>query len=390
MARQKERHATANAARSREAITDDRGWVDAASRSWADYLIERWWATTPPEPMVGSRHHTVPRSYLERFAAAGQIYVRDRVTGIGALRNVKDTGAIKDFYTSINLDGQLDGRLERILSDIEGGAETVFRRLLNPFRKPRSLDPDEHLHVCIFLAFQLVRTPRHRREMELMGDYVIRATHESTPGIADVRVVPDPNLHLEYFTKNAPKLAEALFDRPTTLLTIDSPLFITADEPVILEMAGNASHVQHLATCYQTPGRDRQGIGMPDSTQLKHGDTIHVYPSRPGVDQAAAVAIPLNPRTLLTLGPKGEHQGQPHHHLHGEEAMDLAEDVNALLITHAYQWVAAHPEHRTFAGMVFSEPTPIIQVCDGGTQFARDLDRPPEPRQPQLRGRRGW
>ena len=152
MARQKERHATANAARSREAITDDRGWVDAASRSWADYLIdsdprsrdqiERWWATTPPEPMVGSRHHTVPRSYLERFAAAGQIYVRDRVTGIGALRNVKDTGAIKDFYTSINLDGQLDGRLERILSDIEGGAETVFRRLLNPFRKPRSLDPD--------------------------------------------------------------------------------------------------------------------------------------------------------------------------------------------------------------------------------------------------------
>ena len=104
-------------------MTDNSGWLDDAGRSWVDDLIDsdprirdkiqQWWDTTPPEPMVGSRHHTVPRSYLERFAAGGKIYVRDRVTGTGGLRSVKDTGAIKDFYTGINLSGQLDGRLER-------------------------------------------------------------------------------------------------------------------------------------------------------------------------------------------------------------------------------------------------------------------------------------
>ena len=222
-----------------------------------------------------------------------------------------------------------------------------------------------------------------------MGDYFIRVTHQSTPGITELRAVPDPNLHLEYFTKTAPKLAEALFDRPTTVLTIDRPLFITADEPVILEMAGDVSHVQHLPTCFQTPSADPQVIRMPDGTQLEHGHTIHAYPSRPGVEQAAAVAIPLNPQTLLMFGRKGEPQGQPNHHFYGEEAAGLAEDVNSLLLTYAYQWVAAHPEHPTLADMVFPEPGPIIQICDGGTQFARDLDKPPEPRQPQLRGRRG-
>jgi hypothetical protein len=88
-------------------MSDDGGWREAGSRSWVDDLLEsdprirakidEWWATTTREPMVGSRHHTVPRSYLGRFSKAGQLYVRDRVTGAGGLRNTKDTGAIKTF-----------------------------------------------------------------------------------------------------------------------------------------------------------------------------------------------------------------------------------------------------------------------------------------------------
>ncbi|MEH1170066.1 DUF4238 domain-containing protein [Micromonospora sp. CPCC 205539] len=156
--------------------------------------IQQWWDTTSPVPMVGSRHHTVPRRYLERFSASGQIRVRDRVTGQTSLRNVKDVGAIRDFYTFINLDGERDGRLERILA---------------PFRTPRPLTPQESLHLSIFISFQLLRTPRQRREVELMGDYLIRSSRQDIRGITEVRVVPDPNLHLDYLTKNAPKVAEA-------------------------------------------------------------------------------------------------------------------------------------------------------------------------------------
>jgi hypothetical protein len=85
------------------------------------------------------------------------------------------------------------------------------------------------------------------------------------------------------------------------------------------------------------------------------------------------------------------------HHRPSEPAADsiqppcrcprVRDDPRVLL--YAYQWVAAHPEHPTFAGMVFPDLEPVIRVCDGGSQFAHDLDRPPDPRQPQLLGRRG-
>jgi hypothetical protein len=128
-----------------------------------------------------------------------------------------------------------------------------------------------------------------------MGDYVIRATNQSIPGITDVRLVPDPSLHLEYFTKTAPKLAESLFDRPTTLVTIDQPLLITCDEPVILRTAGDASHGEHLPTCFASEGRRRRRRRLTrverNLEQLQHGDTVHAYPTRPRVHQAAEVAI---------------------------------------------------------------------------------------------------
>jgi hypothetical protein len=59
---------------------DDGWWTDELGPSWVDRLvtadptvlddIREWWQNTSPVPMVGSRHHTVPRFYLERFAAA--------------------------------------------------------------------------------------------------------------------------------------------------------------------------------------------------------------------------------------------------------------------------------------------------------------------------------
>jgi|tagenome__1003787_1003787.scaffolds.fasta_scaffold20817269_2 hypothetical protein len=96
-------------------------WVDelVATHPEIERDVQEWWESTSPVPMVGSRHHTVPRSYLERFAKDGQLWVRDRVTGDGRLNPTTKTGVIKDFYTFINLDGEKDGRLERILGVIE-------------------------------------------------------------------------------------------------------------------------------------------------------------------------------------------------------------------------------------------------------------------------------
>jgi hypothetical protein len=104
------------------------------------------------------------------------------------------------------------------------------------------------MRVALFVAFQLLRTPRKRRETELMGDYLVRTQHRHVRGMSQVRVVPDPNFHLEYMIKAVFNLSEVFYGRPTTLVTIDQPLFITCDEPVILVTDGDRNHVRHLPT----------------------------------------------------------------------------------------------------------------------------------------------
>ncbi|MGC3862356.1 hypothetical protein ACPSM1_19480 [Micromonospora chersina] len=83
--------------------TGENGWGDEPWRCWVDDMInsdpsildeiQQWWDTTSPVPMVGSRHHTVPRRYLERFSASGQIRVRDRVTGQASRLSLSPTTA---------------------------------------------------------------------------------------------------------------------------------------------------------------------------------------------------------------------------------------------------------------------------------------------------------
>ncbi len=242
------------------------------------------------------------------------------------------------------------------------------------------------MRAALFLAFQLLRTPRHRRHIEQMGDYVAKISNPNVRGIAQVRIVPEPNLHLDYMTKTVFKLSEAFYGRPTMLVTIDEPLFITCDEPVILVTNGDQSHVRHLPTCFKSARRRAKDARKPSRNRRRKADTFHGYPTRPGAAQAVEVALPLTPRTLFVVGPRGAN-GPLHRAANGAEAIALAEDVNEHLIVQAYQWVAANPGHPTFHDMLLPSPGLIVQVCDGGSVFSRDLDQPPSPRGPALLGR---
>jgi hypothetical protein len=363
-------------------------WVDRliAINPTALEDIEQWWKETSRVPMIGSRHHTVPRFYLDRFASSDQLLLRHRVTGKERIENVSRAGTIRDFYTFINLDGEEDGRLEQILSTVESGAKEVFDRLLSPFHSPKVLDGLESMKLALFLAFQILRTPRQRRQMELMGDYVIRSLNQHVPGINDITVRPEPNFHLEYMTKAVPKMSEYFYGRPIILITLDRPLFITCDEPVILVTDGDESHIKHLPGCARTAKQRRRSARKPSRTRSRNADTVHAYPARPGAGQATEVGLTLNPRTLLVLGPWGE-RGPLRRAVRGPEAIALANDVNERLIEQAYDWVAANPSHKGFRELPFPSPGPIVQVCDGGTTMARDLDNAPTPRRPSLLGR---
>lgn len=367
----------------------------AAEPTWADQLFEaapelaaraeEWVRRVSPTEMVGSAHHTNPRSHLARFARNDQLRVRDRVTGHGRIETINRVGAIKDFYTFINIDGTKDGRLEQILSIVEADANEIFARLISPFHRPRPLTASEQMHIATYLALQVMRTPRHRREEELMTDYTVRTQHRDQPGIRNLEVVPTPNQHLKYMCRSLPLMTRAFLGRPITIVTLDAPLFITCDDPVI--GLTDTDHVIHLPSCAKNTRRRRKDARKPSRNRSRNADILHIYPTHPPAAATPQAALTLSSYALLVVGPQGEFAGDPTH-LTGAGAEEAAALINARLAGQAYGWVAAHPDHPTFMSMNFPEPGPLMNVCDGGTAIAARLTGPPSPRNPALLGRR--
>jgi len=65
---------------------------------------------------------------------------------------------------------------------------------------------------------------------------------------------------------------------------------------------------------------------------------VHVYPTKSsGVDYAEGVVAALSPRTLLILRPPQPGIG-PRLTLRGQDAIELAGEVNGLLVDQAYGW----------------------------------------------------
>jgi Protein of unknown function (DUF4238) len=200
----------------------------------AERRAREWLANADLSLGVGSRHHTVPAFYLKRFAnGSTELSVRDRSTGALSTRSYL-TMKITDFYTVVGQDGTLDGRLEQLLCQVEGNAARVFGDLLSPFRRPRPLDTVDYGAVVQFLAFQLVRGERKRRELELMADYTakVQAGHLLTRrDLETLTAVPHPNEHLRMMCQTAESLARYVGNRPLSVVFLDQPLLITGDEP---------------------------------------------------------------------------------------------------------------------------------------------------------------
>ncbi len=132
---------------------------------------DAWVAALDPKSKVGSRHHVVPRFFLEEWAdTAGQVQVRSKAGDRTYQQHVKDLG-ITDFYTAVSISGELDGRMEDAFAVIEGEASSVIRGLMDPFVPLRQLGREERAKLANFVALQMVRGPRRRREIEIQADW---------------------------------------------------------------------------------------------------------------------------------------------------------------------------------------------------------------------------
>lgn len=335
----------------------------------------RWFRTSDTAAYVGTKHHTVPKFVLRRFAEGGKrLSVWRRTTKSITPGNVDDL-AITNFYTVLNTDGQFDGRMEELLGQVETAAAPVIDWLQSPYRG-RRLSPERQAAVCQFLAFQLVRGPRKRKEIELEGDYGMKLLNEGSMTEADLRdttFMPHPNEHIRLIGSVSEAIFRAILPRPVTVIQLDAPLLVITDEPVLIDID---NHVKHLLQCSLTVA-ERVRLHRHRSADKPLQDVIHVWPTKPsGVQSADAIAMPISPQALVALGPAGQPL-PPVINFKGAEARDVAAEVNAALIAQAYEWVAANPGHPEFATWTFPEPGPLIGVCDGGTIMSQELKTAP-------------
>ena len=149
------------------------------------------------------------------------------------------------------------------------------------------------------------------------------------------------------------EIFRCLLPRPVQLARIDTPLFVTCDEPVLVD---NDEHVHHLPVCSMSRQELRRHRKRAAAAGTTYKQRIHVWLTRPsGVQVADAIAIPLTPKALLVLGRPGE-RPSPEVFFSGEDAIEPAEDVNAALVGQAYEWVAARPDHPSFRDWTFPPP----------------------------------
>jgi hypothetical protein len=340
-----------------------------------------------PSLGVGSRHHIVPKSYLQRFANnRGQVWVRSRSDQREpGLRSIADL-AIKDLYTFTNTEGQPDGRFEQLLSYVEGNATQVLRRLTSPVMATRATSEDERIAISLLIAFQVVRGLRERRQIEITGDLAFRLEklgpdnvtgiyeHQETGERIDLKeivAVPDTNEHIKIASDTALKLFECLIDRPLITAELQAGGLLTCDEPVIIDQ-------DSVVTQQHRPA------GMSESAEV-----VHLGSPFGGIGISDEVALPIGRRWLLVLGPRGDPQpASPYIRLSRSESADVSRQANNAILRQAYETVISHPSDKHLLRNPLPDPLPLMHVCGLPGHFLATVDDQIRRRRTELRGRR--
>ncbi|WP_084505879.1 DUF4238 domain-containing protein [Nocardia harenae] len=343
---------------------------------------DRWGRPVDRFGKVGSRHHVVPRFVLEKWAdRSGLVWAKSKHDRKEGRRNIRDL-AITDFYTFLALDGQLDSSLEEILGRVETNAAAVLARLTSPLSAKTSLTPAEFVHLVEFVGFQMTRSPRRRREYELMADWYGKTMASgrlpdqlSEDELRGLEFVPHQNGHIESIGPATEAITHELMGRPLSLVTLDRPLLLIGDEAVVVNTDGD--HVKHLPQCTMTEEQLQRRLTRASRRKKRREreveQLIHIYPTQPrGVGTALEIAMPISPRTLLVFGPAGQGGGAVGRDvLRGKDAEELAVQVNNRIIRYSLDVIVGRVEDEEFRALPIPECTPLLVVC-GSTGAAKD------------------
>ena len=377
-----------------DALADAFDSVVANGDADTDAQVRAWMGRVDPRAHVNSRHHVVPRSMLARWAnRAEQVRVYSRIEGKFSPRNVRDL-ALRDFYTVVNLQGEYDSHMESLLGVIEADAEPVLRKLLSAFNGTPQLTGAERAAVSLMVAFQIVRTPRFRRELELQAEWWAKSMAGGTVPDEELRkltITPHQNESIQAMGAAAQRLFVFIAARPMALVTLDAPLLYTADDPVVV-FGGEED--EHHPDCFLSDAEFN--ARMTKERRKKAGKRkgvrrfVHLRSTAPkGVGVADEVILPVSPRAALVLGPllDGPDEGPVRRErLTGQQAVNFADFVNDVLATQALDWIIGRMDDPVFEAAVFPAPGPLMRVCDGSSPASEALNGVPA----RLRPARIW
>ena len=111
--------------------------------------------TVLPKLNGPKKQHVVPRFYLDGFCRDGLLNVYDRQKNEFRIQTPHNTGAITGFYTFTDEDGRRRYDLEHLMSEYEGKASQIIRKL----SAKEKLTDAERSDMAIFVAIMGFRTP---------------------------------------------------------------------------------------------------------------------------------------------------------------------------------------------------------------------------------------
>jgi len=301
------------------------------------------------------KNHTIPKFYLDRFAANQQIEVL--ALWENRRRYVSSTVKVateRDFYMAVKEDGTKTYDIEKALSGIEGEAAKAMHRLAYGVLFPPSIA--DRYALSTFLAYQFMRTPEQRRHLEAMSEYLqavslklvtsdsqaqayLRKRGVHTPTLDEVRAVLHraelaetqeyilaPNEYLRLMHTMAMQMAPIIYAMRWVVGRFLRDVLVTSDHPI---------------TYYTIPGTRPSWVGT-------------------GLATADEVWFPLDPRHILMMEPP---TGDPDEHLELDDSWAVAFNQNT--VAHAWEYVFMTPGFDLTGFRLPRKPRPIVTVSEG-------------------------
>jgi hypothetical protein len=190
--------------------------------------------------------HFVPRCYLSEFTdpntPSGQepyVWVFDKDGKNPRKRAPKNIFTETHLYT-FDFNGEKDFSIEQSLSTIEAKYAYVFRRKI---KQKKPLTEMEHAYLCAFVAAQMQRTPRFKRNQEnFIQQLIDHGTQMALAhGVTDSPQVRQwqeykKDVHKLQMVEGIPLVANILMQMSVAFLCSKDPSrhwFVTSDDPCV-------------------------------------------------------------------------------------------------------------------------------------------------------------